>query len=59
MLVKIRGRGSSGRARPPLLKKYEGFWESQKKTSTVDMYYNDSNNVRITSDEEPDLVNKP
>ena len=32
------------------LKKYEG-WES-KKTSTVDMYYNDSNNVRITSDED-------
>lgn len=32
------------------LKKYNG-WESTK-ISTVDVYYNDSNNVRITSDEE-------
>lgn len=32
------------------LKKYNG-WESVK-TSTADVYYNDNNNVRITSDEE-------
>src|SRR5210317_2268626 len=32
------------------LKKYEG-WES-KETSSVDVYYNDSNNIRITSDED-------
>ena len=32
------------------LKKYDG-WESVK-TSNVDVYYNDSNNVRITADEE-------
>lgn len=32
------------------LKKYDG-WESVK-TSTVDVYYNDNNNIRITSDED-------
>lgn len=32
------------------LRKYDG-WESTK-SSTVDVYYNDNNNVRITADEE-------
>jgi len=32
------------------LKKYDG-WESTK-SSTVDVYYNDNNNVRITADED-------
>ena len=32
------------------LKKYEG-WES-KESSSVDVYYNDSNNIRITSNED-------
>ena len=32
------------------LKKYDG-WESVK-TSVVDVYYNDNNNIRITSDED-------
>lgn len=34
------------------LKKYQG-WESVKST-TSDVYYNDSNNIRITSDEDSD-----